>query len=98
MSGRRKHAQRAFGCPLDGGVRRRHTTPAMSRVRVPCPTTLGAVVFPPRGTTATLQEWHMSNKELCLRFNAAWESFDVDAILAFFAEDATFHMMPTRKA
>lgn len=40
----------------------------------------------------------MSNKELFLRYNSAWESFDVDAILAFFAEDATFHMMPTQEA
>ena len=40
----------------------------------------------------------MSNTEINIRFNSAWESFDVDAIMAFFAEDATFHMMPTRKA
>jgi limonene-1,2-epoxide hydrolase len=40
----------------------------------------------------------MSNTEILTRFNSAWESFDMDAIMAFFAEDATFHMMPTRKA
>ena len=36
--------------------------------------------------------------EIWTRFNSAWESFDIDAIMAFYAEDATFHMMPTRKA
>ena len=38
------------------------------------------------------------NTEIAVRFNDAWERFDVDEIMGFFAEDATFHMMPTRKA
>jgi limonene-1,2-epoxide hydrolase len=40
----------------------------------------------------------MSNQETVLKFNTAWESLDVDAIVSFFAEDAVFHMMPTRMA
>jgi len=34
----------------------------------------------------------MSNTEIIVRFNAVWETFDVDAILSFFAEGATFDM------
>ena len=40
----------------------------------------------------------MSNTEIIVRFNAVWETFDVDAILSFFAEGATFDMVHIRKA
>ena len=40
----------------------------------------------------------MSNTEIVSRFVAAWEARDVDAIMAFFAEDAVYHNMPMPKA
>jgi limonene-1,2-epoxide hydrolase len=48
--------------------------------------------------SSTAQLEAAMNTEIAVRFNDAWERFDVDAIMGFFAEDATFHMMPTGKA
>jgi len=40
----------------------------------------------------------MSNTDIFLRYNSVWETFDIDAILEFFAEDGIFDMVNVRKA
>jgi limonene-1,2-epoxide hydrolase len=40
----------------------------------------------------------MTNTDIMLRYNSVWETFDIDAILEFFAEDGIFDMVNVRKA
>ena len=40
----------------------------------------------------------MSNTDIMLRYNSVWETFDIGAILEFFAEDGISDMVNVRKA